>query len=137
MTVDPTGAVKNTTTNIVESCPTEEIVNETLIEITDDFEEEEEREFAWSKQMQGAVLSSFFYGYILTQIIGGYLSDKVWGQNCIELGNILISYLQFGGKTVFLLGMTTLSSCSMLIPLAARLTPYLVLVIRVIQVTLD
>ena len=38
---------------------------------------------------------------------------------------------------MFLLGMTTLSSCSMLIPLAARLTPYLVLVIRVIQVTLD
>ena len=30
--------------------------------------------------------------------------------------------------------MTTLSSCSMLIPPAARLTPYLVLVIRGIQV---
>ena len=59
--------------------------------------------------------------------------DKI----CIELGNRLLSYLQFGGKTVFLLGMTTLSSCSMLIPLAARLTPYLVLVIRVIQVTLN
>ena len=49
----------------------------------------------------------------------------------------LFSYLQFGGKTVFLLGMTTLSSCSMLIPLAARLSPSLVLVIRVIQVKLE
>ena len=48
-----------------------------------------------------------------------------------------MSYLQFGGKTVFLLGMTTLSTCSMLIPVSARLTPYLVLVIRVIQVSVE
>ena len=92
MTVDPTGAVKNTTTTIVQSCPTEEIVNETLIKVTEDFAEEEEREFAWSKQMQGAVLSSFFYGYILTQIIGGYLSDKVSFN--LDVGKLILrSYL--------------------------------------------
>ena len=37
----------------------------------------EEKEFQWSKSLQGLLLSCFFYGYILTQIIGGYFSDKV------------------------------------------------------------
>ena len=37
----------------------------------------EEKEFQWSKSLQGLLLGCFFYGYILTQIIGGYFSDKV------------------------------------------------------------
>ena len=37
----------------------------------------EEAEFDWSKNTQGVVLGSFFYGYIITQVLGGYLSDKV------------------------------------------------------------
>ena len=30
--------------------------------------EEEEREFDWSKDFQGELLSTFYYGYILTQV---------------------------------------------------------------------
>ena len=41
---------------------------------------------------------------------------------------------QFGGKSVFLVGMLTLSSTSMLIPVLARTSPYLVLAVRILQV---
>lgn len=32
-------------------------------------EKHEEGEFAWSTSKQGWILSSFFYGYVLTQVI--------------------------------------------------------------------
>ena len=41
---------------------------------------------------------------------------------------------QFGGKTVFLVGMLTLSTTSILIPVLARSSPYLVVGVRIIQV---
>ena len=77
--------------------------------------EEEEREFQWTKKFQGDLLSSFFYGYILTQLIGGWCSDR------------------WGGKSVFLVGMTILTSSSLLIPLLARIEPSLLLLVRLIQ----
>ena len=39
-------------------------------------------EFGWSAQTNGLVLSSFFIGYILTQILGGRLADRFGGKCC-------------------------------------------------------
>lgn len=39
----------------------------------------QERYFEWNSRDQGLVLSSFFYGYILTQFLGGLLGAKIGG----------------------------------------------------------
>ena len=32
--------------------------------------------YDWDSEQQGLVLGSFFYGYITTQLVGGYLADR-------------------------------------------------------------
>ena len=118
MTTDPT--IHNMTNNsmIVNQCQDLdeglELVNKTE-ESGDMLNRMEEREFQWTKKFQGDLLSSFFYGYILIQLVGGWCSDR------------------WGGKSVFLVGMTTLTSTSLLIPLLARTEPSLLLLIRLVQ----
>lgn len=63
---------------------------------------EEPAEFNWSSQTQGIVLSSFFYGYIVTQLPGGCLA------------------LKFGGKNLFGLGILSTAVFTLLTPVAAR-----------------
>ncbi|XP_054837008.1 solute carrier family 17 member 9 [Eublepharis macularius] len=41
--------------------------------------------FDWDKKQSGIVLSSFFWGYCLTQIIGGHLSDRIGGEKVLLL----------------------------------------------------
>lgn len=38
-----------------------------------------EQYFNWSSTEQGLILSSFFYGYILTQFLGGYYGSRLGG----------------------------------------------------------
>ena len=40
-------------------------------------------ELGWSKTEVGSILSSFFWGYALTQILGGYLSDRFGAEKII------------------------------------------------------
>jgi len=106
---------KDTTTHNKTSDNTSNSNSLTHTDISPESSMEEELEFSWSKPLQGAILSSFFYGYLLTQVLGGYTSDR------------------WGGRTVLLYGMIVLSIGTLLTPVAARLHPYCVLAIRIIQ----
>lgn len=59
-------------------------------------------EIEWDKPTQGLILSSFFYGYIVTQILGGMLAGK------------------FGGRRVMAVCMFLYALCNLLIPVASR-----------------
>lgn len=65
----------------------------------------------WSKTDSGTVLSSFFWGYTLTQVLGGYLSDKLGGERVIFLAAIGWSLITFWMPNIILIApkMTTLS----------------------------
>ena len=74
---------------VVPECPGDSSLNLSHSEVSpeDPSLESEMKEFQWSKSLQGLLLSCFFYGYILTQIIGGYFSDKVRTGSVFVLNN--------------------------------------------------
>lgn len=46
------------------------------------------KEREWSKTDSGIVLSSFFWGYTMTQVLGGYVSDKIGGQRIMWIAAV-------------------------------------------------
>uniref|UniRef100_A0A8C3SN41 Solute carrier family 17 member 4 n=1 Tax=Chelydra serpentina TaxID=8475 RepID=A0A8C3SN41_CHESE len=59
--------------------------------------------YDWSAKTQGVILSAFFYGYLFSQLLGGYWSGM------------------FGGKLVLGYGLLATSALTLLTPLAAGL----------------
>ncbi|MGH0148129.1 UNVERIFIED_CONTAM: hypothetical protein FKN15_023281 [Acipenser sinensis] len=45
-------------------------------------------EFQWGKKESGIVLGSFFWGYCFTQVLGGYVSDRVGGEKVIVMAAV-------------------------------------------------
>ncbi|XP_035704935.1 sialin-like [Folsomia candida] len=78
-------------------------------------EEYGEGEFEWNENQQAMVLSSFFWGYILTQIPGGWVVSKV------------------GGKWPFGLGLALSGLMTLLTPIAARTNVGMLLYCRIIE----
>ncbi|XP_050545593.1 putative inorganic phosphate cotransporter isoform X1 [Daktulosphaira vitifoliae] len=74
-----------------------------------------EGSFAWSTSQQGYVLSSFFYGYVITQIPFGILSKK------------------YGAKYFLGIGMLINSLFGFLVPLSAHFGIFSLITIRFIQ----
>ena len=72
-------------------------------------------ELEWSKEVRGHVLSSFFYGYIVTQVLGGW------------------SAARYGGKHVFGSGILVTLVATLVVPLAARTHVALIIALRVIM----
>ena len=72
-------------------------------------------DFDWDSQTQGLILASFFYGYIFTQIPGGYFATK------------------YGGKRIFLFGITTTAVLTLLTPVLAKTHTSLLIGVRVIS----
>lgn len=60
----------------------------------------------WSKTDSGTVLSSFFWGYTLTQVLGGYLSDKLGGERVIFLAAVGWSLITFWMPNIILIAPT-------------------------------
>ena len=49
-------------------------------------------EFGWDVTTQGAVLSSFYIGYLLMQISGGRLADRFGGKVILGAGVLIWSF---------------------------------------------
>lgn len=60
-----------------------------------------QKKYSWSNEMEGRVLSSFFWGYLLGQIPGGLLASR------------------WGGKQMFGLGVLSTGVMTMLLPFCA------------------
>lgn len=82
--------------------------------ITLDFFVLQRAEFEWDKNTQSSILSAFFYGYIITQIPGGWLADR------------------FGGRLVLGFAMAVSGISTVLIPVSARTSIILVYVLRAV-----
>ncbi|KAK7482245.1 hypothetical protein BaRGS_00026488 [Batillaria attramentaria] len=52
-------------------------------------------EMDWDKTESGTVLSAFFWGYTMTQFLGGYLSDRVGGDVVLPIAACLWSLVTF------------------------------------------
>ncbi|XP_070184809.1 sialin-like [Littorina saxatilis] len=66
------------------------------------------------EELQGVVLSSYYYGYITTPFIGGLLAER------------------FGAKRVLTVAMTISAALTLVTPLAIRFNIYLTVVLRIL-----
>lgn len=73
------------------------------------------KEFPWDNEMQGLVLGSFFYGYIVTQLPGGWLATQI------------------GGKKLFGFGLGATAILTLMTPTLASASVYLLVLGRVLE----
>lgn len=78
--------------------------------------------FDWDSKQQGIVLSSFFYGYICTQFIGGILAAKIGGHIVLGLGIFITAVLTLLSPLAAHAGLGTFVALRVLMGLAEGFT---------------
>ncbi|RXG68326.1 Sialin [Armadillidium vulgare] len=71
--------------------------------------------FAWDENIQGLILAAYFYGYIVTQVPGGWVAEK------------------FSAKHVFGVGALVNAICALITPVAAQTSYIFLVVMRIIM----
>lgn len=56
-----------------------------------DYDYNDPNKFTWDEELQGLILSSFYWGYLITHLPGGMLSEKFGGKYVLSLGLLLTS----------------------------------------------
>jgi len=74
----------------------------------------QEGDFAWSKEVQGVILGSFFWGYLITQVPGGWLANR------------------FSAKRVLGYFMLMTAGATLLMPAGARFGASAVVLLRIV-----
>ncbi|KAM3851902.1 sialin isoform 4-T4 [Vipera latastei] len=96
---------KNITSNV---CPEHSSTSKVPLNTTG-------KSYPWDAEMQGWILGSFFYGYIITQVPGGYLAR------------------QFGAKLLLGFGILGTAVFTLFTPLAADLGAGFLIAVRVLE----
>ena len=67
-----------------------------------------QKQFGWSEFQTGFIFSSFYFGYMITMIVGGYLADKYGGKkgawillnNLVNIHDYYSIFCLFGNMVV-------------------------------------
>ncbi|MFZ1742268.1 MAG: ACS family MFS transporter [Pontixanthobacter sp.] len=78
--------------------------------------------YGWDMSTQGLVLSSFFVGYLLTQIVGGRLADRYGGKVVLGFGVFIWSLFTLVAPPAAALGITVLIIARILMGMGEAVT---------------
>ncbi|VVC98703.1 unnamed protein product [Leptidea sinapis] len=86
-----------------DACPSDDFVRNITSKIS-------ERPYAtlnWNEETQGLILSGFYYGYGITQFLGGYLAEKYKGKWILGIGLLSTAMFTFITPAVIRIGGST------------------------------
>ncbi|CAH4029408.1 unnamed protein product [Pieris brassicae] len=73
-----------------DACPSEEIIGNITALV-----DKSHAIFDWNEEVQGFILSGFYYGYGITQILGGFLAEKYEAKWTLGIGLLTTAILTF------------------------------------------